>query len=87
MIANGLRQKDWNARIEQSDAVSQLVANGVRPEKISGKEARASNIHGGNPNGDRQLIDVEAKEICLNTIGRDFIPESVGTSNNKLIEE
>ena len=87
MIANGLRQKDWNARIEQSDAVSQLVANGLRPEKISGKEARASNIHGSNPNGDRELVDVEAKEVIQKSIGRDFLPESVGTSNNKLIEE
>ena len=87
LLTNGIKQKDWNARIEQSDAVTQLVANGVRPEKISGKEARASNIHGGNPNGDRGLIDVEVKEITQNTIGRDFMPETVGTSNNKLIEE
>ncbi|MBU3588475.1 Mu transposase C-terminal domain-containing protein [Polynucleobacter sp. 80A-SIGWE] len=88
LIVSGAQQKDWNARIAQSDAARNLVLAGKKPTvpkksaKSNRAEARARGISQDNPHG--TVIDVtnQTTEIKPN---RFLDPKAIGTFNNVII--
>ncbi len=88
LITSGAKQKDWRARIEQSDAARNLVLAGKKPinpkksAKSNRAEARARGISQDNPHGTVIDITNQTTEIKPNRL---LDPKAVGIFNNVII--
>ena len=88
LVTSGAKQKDWNARVAQSDAARNLVLAGKKPinpkksAKSNRADARARGISQDNPHGTVIDITNQTTEIKPNRL---LDPKAVGIFNNVII--